>query len=788
MTALDSAKSFGTSVQRKEDYRFITGTGRYTDDVVLPRQAHAVFVRSNYAHARIVSVDTSDAVAASGVLGVLTGADFAKSGLGPLVCGWAAKSKDGSPQKAGYHPALAVEKVRYVGDHVAVVIAETRDQAKDAAELVMVEYEDLPVVVDAREAQSPSAPQIHEEAPGNLVVDWAIGDKTATDAAFDSARHVIDLELRNNRLVPNAMEPRAANAIYDPGTQEFTLYLSTQNPHGMRTLLSAVVGIAPENKLRVISPDVGGGFGSKAFNYAEEIVCLWAAKVVGRPVKWTAERSESFLSDAHGRDHHTRVELALDSDHRFLGLRVRTIANMGAYLSTFGTLIPTHMYATLLSGQYAIPAIYAEVDAVYTNTSPLDAYRGAGRPEAAYVIERIVEHAARKLSVDPAELRRINFIRDFPYQTAVFLEYDIGGYEASLDRALEMIDYRNFPARRAESEARGLKRGIGFSTYVEACGFGPSRLLGKMGATAGAWESAEIRVQPTGTVEVITGCHSHGQGHETTFAQLVADRFGITLENVEILHGDTDYGQYGLGTYGSRALVGLSAITHACDKVITKASRIVAHLMNVAPEDVSFEEGVFSAQNSNLTLTFAEVAGIAYAGHDFPTDEIEPGLHESSFFDPQNFTYPAGCYVCEVEVDPETGVTHIVDFVAVDDFGTVGNPMVVKGQVHGGLAQGIGQAMLENCVYDPESGQLVTGSYMDYCMPRADDLPSFQVDMTVTKSPSNPLGMKGCGEAGAIGAPPAVINAITDALGIDDIEMPATTERVWRALNDHSPA
>jgi len=774
-------RAFGAPVLRTEDKRFVSGHGTYTDDIVLPGQTFAYFVRSPYAHAKVLSVDVAEAKAAPGVLAVLTGADFATAGYGPLICGWQGKSKDGTPQNMGYHPALAAERVRYVGDQVAVVIAETRDAAKDAAELVMVDYEELPAVVDARRALEPGAPLLHDEAPNNRILDWEIGDKAAVDAAFAKAAHVARLELRNNRLIPNAMEPRASNAAYDPGTEELTLYLTSQNPHGIRTLLSAVIQVAPENKLRLVSKDVGGGFGSKAFLYAEEVVCLWAAKTVRRPVKWTAERSESFLTDAHGRDHYSTVELALDENHKFLGLRVDTTANLGGYLSTFGTLIPTHMYATLLSGQYVIPAIHAHVDAVYTNTAPVDAYRGAGRPEASYAIERIVEHAARQVGLDPAELRRKNFITQFPYKTPVELEYDVGGYVEGLDEALRVADYAGFPERKREAEARGKKRGIGLSTYVEACGFGPSRILGRLGAASGAWESAEVRVQPTGTVEVMTGCHSHGQGHETTYAQVVADRFGIPIEHVEVLHGDTDNGQYGLGTYGSRSPVGMSALALACDKVIAKAKRIAGHLLG--GEDVEFADGVFTARATNQSLTFAELAGAAHAGHDFPTNEIEPGLHESSFFDPENFTYPAGCYVCEVEIDPETGETEIVSFVAVDDFGVVANPMIVEGQVHGGLAQGIGQALLENGVYDPESGQLVTGSYMDYCMPRADDLPSFKVSMTVTPTPTNPLGMKGCGEAGAIGSPPAVINAITDALGIDDIEMPATPAKIWRAIH-----
>ncbi|MEM7019109.1 MAG: molybdopterin cofactor-binding domain-containing protein, partial [Pseudomonadota bacterium] len=475
--------------------------------------------------------------------------------------------------------------------------------------------------------------------------------------------------------------------------------------------------------------------------------------------------------------------LALGADHKFLGVRVKNMANLGAYMSTFASLIPTYVYAPMLSGQYRIPAIYAEVDAVYTNTAPVDAYRGAGRPEATYAIERIIDVAAYELNVDPVELRRKNFITDFPYQTPVEMEYDVGDYASSLDRALDMIDYDGFPKRREASETAGKKRGIGVATYIEASGIGPSAKLAKLGAGSGLWESAEIRVNPTGSVEVLTGCHSHGQSHETTYAQLVAQRFGIPVDQVELLHGDTDKVQFGMGTYGSRSgPVGMSAVALACDKVVVKARQIAGHLMAVPFSSVKFEEGIFSSEQTEQTLAFPEVAIAAYMAHSFPTTEIEPGLKEGCYFDPPNFSFPAGCYICEVEIDPETGITDIVDFIAVDDFGNIINPMVVDGQVHGGVAQGIGQALLEHAIYDKDSGQLLTGSYMDYCMPRADDLPVFRTDNTVTPSTTNPLGLKGCGEAGAIGAPPAVISAISNALGIAHIDMPATPERVWRAI------
>lgn len=786
MNAIDAKKAtgIGASVPRKEDFRFITGNGHYTDDMNRQGQAHACFVRSPHAHATIDAIDFSDALNAPGVISVLTGKDVAADGLGGLICGWLVHSKDGSPMKTGAHPVLALSHVRYVGHHVAVVIAETAAQAKDAAELVNVSYGELASVTAVTDAQAPGAPQVHAEAPRNTSFEWELGDKAAVEAAFKNAARVVSLDIANNRLIPNAMEPRAAIGEYDKGSGIYTLYTTSQNPHVARLVLSAFIGVAPENKLRVIAPDVGGGFGSKIFIYAEETVCVWASKKVGRPVKWVAERSESFVSDAHGRDHQTHAELALDANGKMLGLRVKTIANLGAYLQLFSASVPTYLYATLLSGQYDLPAIYCEVDGVLTHTAPVDAYRGAGRPEATYVIERLVETAAREMGMDPAEFRRKNFIRKFPHQTPVIMAYDTGDFDASLNEACRLIDYANFPARKAEAAARGMRRGIGFSAYIEACGIAPSAAIGTLGAGVGLWESAEVRVNPTGSVEVMTGAHSHGQGHETTFAQLVSDRLGIPIENVEIVHGDTDKVQFGMGTYGSRSgAVGMSAIQVALDKVITKARKIAAHVLEAGEGDIVFEDGRFTVAGTDRGLAFAELALQAYTGHKFPTSEIEPGLKEASFYDPTNFTFPAGCHIAEVEVDPATGVVRVVKFVAVDDFGNVINPMIVEGQVHGGVAQGIGQALLEKGVYDPDTGQLLSGSFMDYCMPRADDLPSFDVGMTVTPAPSNPLGIKGCGEAGAIGSPAAIINAITDALGIREIAMPVTPERAWRAAN-----
>ncbi|MCZ8314442.1 xanthine dehydrogenase family protein molybdopterin-binding subunit [Phreatobacter sp.] len=780
--------AIGAAVRRKEDHRFITGKGQYTDDINRPGQTHAYFLRSPHAHANLKKIDLSKAKAMPGVVAIYTGDDVAADKIGGLICGWMIHSKDGTPMRAGPHPILAQGKVRYVGDHVAVVIAETLSQAKDAAEAIVVDYDVLPAVVEAGKAQAKGAPQVHTEAPANTVYDWHIGDKAATEAAFKAAKHVTKLDIVNNRLVPNAMEPRAAIGEYDAGNDALTLHTTSQNPHVARLVLSAFIGIAPEHKLRVIAPDVGGGFGSKIFIYAEETVCVWAARKCGRPVKWTADRTEEFLCVAHGRDHVTRAELAIDADGKITGLRAKTIANMGAYLSTFASSVPTYLYATLLSGQYAIPNIYCEVDAVYTNTAPVDAYRGAGRPEATFVVERLVETAAREIGMDPAAFRRRNFITKFPHQTPVIMTYDCGDYKASLTKAMEMADVKGFGKRRREAARRGKLRGLGYSTYIEACGIAPSQAVGSLGAGVGLWESAEVRVNPVGTVEILTGSHSHGQGHETTFAQLVSSRLGISIDNVSIVHGDTDKVQFGMGTYGSRSgAVGMSAISKALDKIEAKAKKVAAHVLEAAEADIDFKDGKFTVKGTDKAVDFGTVALNAYIAHKFNPQELEPGLKEGSFYDPTNFTFPAGCHICEIEVDQETGVARIVKWTAVDDFGNVINPMIVEGQVHGGIAQGVGQALLEGTVYTAD-GQLVTASYMDYAMPRAHDLPSFEVGMTVTPCPSNPLGIKGCGEAGAIAAPAAVINALTDALGTEDVPMPATPLALWSIIAKQSKA
>jgi len=775
-------EGIGARVVRKEDKRFITGKGRYVDDIKMVGMTHAHFIRSPHAHAKVKGIDSSAALKMPGVVAVLTGREIVDDKVGNLICGWAITSKDGSPMKMGAWPAMAPETVRFVGQAVAVVIAESKNLARDAAEAVVVNYEELPAVADVQAAIKSGAPQLHPEAPGNQVYDWVIGDEGATDAAFAKAANVVKLDVTNNRLAPNAMEPRAALADYDAAEEHFTLYTTSQNPHVARLVLSAFYNIAPEHKLRVIAPDVGGGFGSKIFIYPEEMVALWASKKVGRPVKWTGDRTEAFLTDAHGRDHVTHAEMAFDANNKITGLKVKTYANFGAYMSLFSSSVPTYLYATLLSGQYNIPAIHAEVIGVYTNTTPVDAYRGAGRPEASYLIERLMETAARQLKVDPAQLRRSNFITQFPHQTPVIMAYDTGDFNASLDAAMKAIDYAGFPARKAQAKAQGKLRGIGVSCYIEACGIAPSKAVGSLGAGVGLWESAEVRVNPVGTIEILTGSHSHGQGHETTFCQLVAERLGVPISQVSIVHGDTDKVQFGMGTYGSRsAAVGLTAVLKAMEKMESKAKKIAAHALEASEADIVIENGEFKVTGTDKAIALPMVALAAYTAHNLP-DGMEPGLKESAFYDPTNFTFPAGTYICELEVDPGTGKTSFVNFVAADDFGRLINPMIVEGQVHGGLVQGIGQALLEHAIYDA-NGQPVTASFMDYAMPRADDVPSFNLSHTTTLCPGNPLGIKGCGEAGAIGASAAVINAITDAIGKNNLEMPATPDRVWRTIH-----
>ena len=772
----------GASLKRKEDARFLTGRGRYTDDINLPGQLYAHLLRSMVAHANLGSVDTSAAEAAPGVHAVFTGSDM--EGVGGVPTGWLIHSKDGSPMVEPAHPAMAVGKVRHVGEIVAIVVAETRDQAREAAALIDIDYQELPAVASLEAARADGAPKVWDEADGNLCYDWEVGDRGAAEAAIDGAAHVVSIDVVNQRLVPNAIEPRAAIGNFDPTTEEYTLYTTSQNPHLIRLLLGAFVLGLPEHKLRIIAPDVGGGFGSKIPHYAEEAVLTWTAGQLARPVKWTSDRSEAFVSDTQGRDHLSTATLGLDEDGRFVGLKVSTQANLGAYLSTFATCVPTYLYGILFAGPYTTPAIYVEVEGVFTNTVPVDALRGAGRPEATYLLERLVDKAAAATGIDRVDIRRRNFIREFPYQTPVALQYDQGDYDATLDLALSASDWDGFEARRSEAAGRGKLRGIGISTFIEACGIAPSAVVGSLGARAGLYEVGSVRVHPTGSVSVFTGTHSHGQGHETTFAQIVAETLGVGFDAVDVVHGDTGAIPFGMGTYGSRSLaVGGTAIYNAVQKVIAKGRKIAAHLLEASEEDIEFADGNFTVAGTDRSKSIGEVALTAYVPHNYP-EGLEPGLEETAFYDPLNFTFPAGTHIAEVEVDPETGVVELVGVTGADDVGRIINPMIVNGQLHGGLAHGIGQALLEHCEYDAE-GQLVTGSYMNYTMPRAGDLPNFNINHNTTHCTHNPLGVKGVGEVGSIGVPPAVINAVVDALsplGVTHIEMPATSERVWQAI------
>jgi carbon-monoxide dehydrogenase large subunit len=784
----------GAAPRRKEDLRFLTGRGNYVSDIKRPGMAHGVFVRSPHAHAVLRGIDATATLDSPGVLAVLTGYDAAADGLGSMPCGWGIKSSDGVPMKEPPFPMLAQGKVRFVGDMVAFVIADTLEEAREGAERLAVDYEVLPAVVGVLDAVQPGAPQLFEEAPGNLCCDWELGDKVAVESAFAKAAHIARLSLVNNRLIGNPMEPRAAIGEYNPGTGHHTLHTTSQFPHVVRWLMSALVLKIPEHKVRVVAPDVGGGFGVKQFLYGEEAVLTWSAKKVGRPVKWVADRSEGFVSDRHGRDHVTEVELALDETGKFLALKVVTLANMGGYLSTFGPNIPTNLYAPLLSGVYTTPAIYCNVKVVFTNTVPVDAYRGAGRPEATFVVERIVDVAASEMGIDRIELRRRNMIpkEAYPYQTPVLVEYDSGDPAGCLDEALVTADAAGFAARKAASAREGKFRGLGFSTYVEACGLAPSRFAGRLGARGGLYESATVRVHPTGHVTVLIGTHNHGQGHETTFAQIVSEKLGVAFDNIDIVYGDTDRVQFGMGTYGSRSLVvGGAALSKASDKVIVKGRKIAAHLLEAGEQDIAFEAGVFSVAGTDRRKTFEEIAGAAYVPHDYPLEVLEPGLEEQAYYDPINFTYPGGCHIAEVEIDPETGVVTLMSYTGVDDVGTVINPMIVEGQLHGGVVQGVGQALYESAVYDENSGQLLSGSLMDYCMPRADNMPKMTMKTRATLCTHTPMGVKGCGEVGTIGSPAAVMNAVVDALahlGVSHVDMPATPNRIWRIIQNASLA
>tara|TARA_R110002111_G_scaffold20661_1_gene49021 strand:- start:631 stop:2994 length:2364 start_codon:yes stop_codon:yes gene_type:complete len=779
----------GASSKRREDIRFLTGEGNYTDDINLRGQAYVFFLRSDIAHGTLNSVDISAAESMPGVVKIFTGADFTE--VGSIPCGWQITDKHGEVMQEPRHPVLAFGKVRHVGEPIAAVVAETLGQARDAAEAIEVDISELPAVIDMKQAVKEGAPKVHDDLTSNLCYDWGFVEenKAAVDKAFEDAHHVTTVELVNNRLVANPMEPRVAVGDYARGTGDHTLYTTSQNPHVIRLLMGAFVLGIPEHKLRVVAPDVGGGFGTKIFHYQEEAFCTFAAKACNRPVKWTSSRSEAFMSDAHGRDHVTKIQMALDADNNFTALRTDTYANMGAYLSTFAPSVPTWLHGTLMAGNYKTPLIYVNVKAVFTNTVPVDAYRGAGRPEATYQLERLVDKCAHELGVDPIALRRQNFITEFPYATPVAVEYDTGDYIATMDKLEEIADIAGFEARRKESEAKGKLRGFGVNCYIEACGIAPSNLVGQLGARAGLYESATVRVNATGGLVVMTGSHSHGQGHETAFPQVIAEMIGIDESMIEIVHGDTANTPMGMGTYGSRSLaVGGSAMVRATEKIIAKAKKIASHLLEASEGDIELKDGAFSVAGTDKSVAWGDVTLAAYVPHNYPLEDIEPGLEETAFYDPSNFTYPSGAYACEVELDPETGHVTIERFAAADDFGNIVNPMIVSGQVHGGIAQGIGQALMENCAYDSD-GQLLSASYMDYAMPRASDLPFYTVDHSCqTPCTHNPLGVKGCGEAGAIGSPPAVVNAVLDAMrsggkNVDHIDMPVTPQRVWAAMN-----
>ena len=780
----------GKSVKRVEDNRFLKGEGKYTDDFNMPNQTFAVYVRSPHAHANLVSVDISAAKAMDGVINVFTGKDIKDAGIVGSICGWQVDFKNGDTMKEPGHPILAVDKVRHVGDAVALVIAEDIGKAKDAAGAVEVNFEVLDAIVDPKAAVQDGAPQVHDDVPNNTIFDWELGNKDETDAAFENAHHITELSYHNQKLVPNAIEPRAALAYFDSNDEKYTLYTTSQNPHLARLIIAAFVLSIPEHKLRVIAPDVGGGFGSKINTYNDECGVLWASKQIGRPVKWTADRTEAFFTDSHGRDHVTDAKLALDADGNITGLRTKTYASLGAYLSNFSTCVPTYLHGTLMQGLYTTPAVHVDVTAVVTNTVPVDALRGAGRPEASYCVERLVETAAREIGMDPAEFRLKNFIPPFDgvkqpgYQTQVALQYDSGNYEGALKKALKNANYEKLKEERSAARSDGKLMGIGFSTYIEACGIAPSAVVGSLGARVGLYDAASIRVHPTGKVTMYVGAHSHGQGHETTFAQIVADSFGIGMDDVNVIHGDTENVPFGMGTYGSRSLaVCGSAIMKSVDKVKEKGARIAAHKLECSPEDLEFANGSWNVKGTEKSVGFGDVALTAYVPHDYPENE-EPGLDFASFYDPVNFVYPFGAHICVVEVDKETGEVKIVRYIAVDDAGNIINPMIVEGQVHGGVAHGIGQALYEGAVYD-DSGQLLNASMMDYCIPRADNMPFFETDHTVTPCPHNPLGVKGIGEAGTIASTPAVVNAVIDALsdyGVKDLQMPLVPQRVWAAM------
>jgi len=779
-----ASRILGSAIKRREDPRLITGQARFTDDFVLPGMVYMAVVRSPYAHARITRIDTRKAASMPGVLGVFTGQQMKDAGFGPIPCAWVVP---GSETKTPPYPPIAIDTVRYAGNAVAIVVAGDRYQARDAVDAVEVDYEPLGVVVDAFRATQPGAPQLHADVPNNICFHWKVsgGD---VESAFRTAEVVVKDHIINQRLIPNAMEPRAALAQYGSAAGEVTLWSTTQNPHIARFLLSLDTGI-PEHKIRVIAPEVGGGFGSKIPHYPEDSMAIFASKALNRPVKWTETRSENYRSTIHGRDHIQDVEMAAKKDGTIIGLRAKVWANLGAYLSTASTGIPTILHGLMLSGVYTIPNIHEDVFGVFTNTTPVDAYRGAGRPEAAFIVERLVDLLARELKMDPVDLRRKNLIPPFTdgYTVATGLVYDTGNYEGALNKVLEMADYRGLRKQQADLLAKGQYLGIGLCTYAEICGLGPSQVAGAVGFGGGLWESAIVRFHPSGKVNVMVGISPHGQGEETTFAQILANELGVGVDDVEIMHGDTDQTPMGWGTYGSRGTaVGSGALMGAIKKIKEKAKIVTAHLLEASPEDIDYEDGKFFVKGSpDKFKTIQDVALMANLAWNMPKG-LEPGLEASAFFDPPNFVYPFGAHIAVVEVDVETGEVTLKRYIAVDDCGKVINPMIVEGQIHGGIAQGVGQALWEGAVYD-DDGQLLTGSLMDYAVPKAAFFPKFELAMTETLTSVNPLGVKGIGETGTIASTPAVYNAVADALaplGIKTINMPLTPERVWRAIQD----
>jgi carbon-monoxide dehydrogenase large subunit len=764
---------FGQSVRRKEDVRFITGRGRYTDDISLPGQVAAYVVRSPHAHATFKIKDAAAAKKAPGVLAVLTGADAVADKLGNIPCKVPIKNRDGSKSVMPPYPLLVDGTARHVGDAVALVVAETLAQARDAAELIEIDWSPLPAAADTGSAGDAGAPQVWPQAKNNQVFDWELGDAKATEAAFAKADKVIELDLINNRIIVNSMEPRGALGHFDVKEDRYHLYTSSQGAHSIQGLLTEALNEKAE-KFHVVTPDVGGGFGMKLFLYREYALVLWAAKKVGRPVKWTSDRQEAFLSDTQGRDHVSKARLAMAKDGTFLGLKVHTVANLGAYLSNYGPFIPTMAGTGMLAGLYSTPAIHAHIVGVFTHTVPIDAYRGAGRPEAAFLVERLVDVAARETGMSPDAIRRKNFIpsQAMPFKTALGETYDSGDFAGAMDKCMAAADWKGVGARKAASQKKGKIRGIGMACYVEAC-------------SGGGPENAWISVEPSGAVLVAIGTQSNGQGHETAYAQVTADRLGIDIEQVRVIQGDTDTIKSGGGTGGSRSIpVGSVCIDGAATDVINKGKKIAAQAMEASEADIEFAEGAFAIAGTDRRMTLFEVAAAANDPKKRPAGIEAGGLNGTSGFTPPASTYPNGCHIAEVEVDPETGTVQVERYTIVDDFGTVLNPMMLQGQVHGGIGQGLGQALLENCSYD-ENGQLVTGSLMDYCLPRAGDVPTVAFDMNPVKCKTNPLGLKGCGEAGAIGAPPTIINALVDALqpyGVRHIDMPATPEKVWAAI------